>query len=338
MNNKERMNELDALRGIAAVAVVIYHYTTRYNELFPSYSTSSFSFPYGKLGVHIFFILSGYVIFLTLKNVTSYKDFIKKRAIRLYPAYIFSVILTFSLVSTFGLENRETTFFEALINLSMLQSFIPGIGHVDGAYWSLSVEITFYILISIMLYFNKIHQIYTALLIWLLGSMLFFMVTIYMDNHLITSIYHKSISDYSHLFIAGILFNLLQKAVKKKYILLLLSTLIYQFILSDIITFLVISSMYLVFWKIISGKLYYLNNKFLVFLGSISYSLYLIHQNIGYLILNYLHRIGFESSFWIFLPLVFTICIAYFITEFVERPIINYLKRKMSSQEYKRVS
>lgn len=47
-----RIKELDALRGIAALAVVFYHFTTRYNEIFNK--EFAFNFAYGWLGVPVF--------------------------------------------------------------------------------------------------------------------------------------------------------------------------------------------------------------------------------------------------------------------------------------------
>ena len=80
-----RINELDTFRGIAAMAVLLYHYTSRYNEFFDS--TSVLSFSYGWMGVPLFFMLSGFVITLTVNRCKSPFDFLYRRFIRLYPTY-----------------------------------------------------------------------------------------------------------------------------------------------------------------------------------------------------------------------------------------------------------
>jgi peptidoglycan/LPS O-acetylase OafA/YrhL len=59
--NKGRLFELDVLRGIAALGVMLYHYTTRYDKLFGHQDTSYLDFSYGSLGVNLFFIISGFV-------------------------------------------------------------------------------------------------------------------------------------------------------------------------------------------------------------------------------------------------------------------------------------
>lgn len=83
---KKRLIELDALRGIAALSVVIYHYTTRYNSLYghDSFLDNNY-FHYCSQGVQLFFMISGFVIFLTLNHIKKPMDFVISRFSRLYP-------------------------------------------------------------------------------------------------------------------------------------------------------------------------------------------------------------------------------------------------------------
>ena len=323
-----RLVELDALRGLAAIAVVLYHYTTRISEIYPNYSYSGFKFSYGNLGVQLFFLLSGFVIFLTINKKLSSTDFLKKRAIRLYPSYIICVIATYLLVSIFGLEGREVSLKDALINFSLIEGFIPGIKYVDGAYWSLTVEITFYIFIALLLYIGFMKYIFEILCLWLVGSIIFFLIVANNDHRILEILYQKTISNYSYLFIAGISFYFLSQKFSWRYLSLLLSTLIFQYVSSDIITFLIVMFLYLMFWGAINQKLKFLSNKLFVFLGSISYSLYLIHQNLGYIILLKLNKIGIDNQYVILIPLVISILISYLITKYCEKPIMKYLKIK----------
>jgi peptidoglycan/LPS O-acetylase OafA/YrhL len=74
-----RIIELDSLRGIAALAVVFYHYTTRFDAKFQTtVITDRISFPYGHYGVELFFIISGFVIFMSVKNDMKPQTFLKK--------------------------------------------------------------------------------------------------------------------------------------------------------------------------------------------------------------------------------------------------------------------
>ena len=74
--NAARVVELDALRGLAALAVVAFHYTTLYGELYGHSGPPPLSFGFGNYGVHLFFLISGFVIFMTLERTRSAMDFV----------------------------------------------------------------------------------------------------------------------------------------------------------------------------------------------------------------------------------------------------------------------
>ena len=74
-SGNRRLVEVDALRGLAALAVVLFHYTTRFTELFAPNPPPTFSFPDGHYGVNLFFIISGFVIFMTLEKTVKADGF-----------------------------------------------------------------------------------------------------------------------------------------------------------------------------------------------------------------------------------------------------------------------
>ncbi len=96
MINKQlrRLFELDVLRGLAALGVVIFHYTSQYNSVYKHSSELNFYFSYGRHGVEFFFILSGFVILMSMERIKSSLDFLVGRFARLYPSYWIGVILS----------------------------------------------------------------------------------------------------------------------------------------------------------------------------------------------------------------------------------------------------
>ncbi len=88
---KTRFEELDALRGVAALFVVFFHYTL-------SRPQADLGFKLGSTGVDLFFIISGFVILLSLEHVEKPGQFIINRICRLYPTYWASVTISFSIL------------------------------------------------------------------------------------------------------------------------------------------------------------------------------------------------------------------------------------------------
>ena len=90
MAKRRRINEIDFLRFVAALSVVLFHYSFRGHAAddlsvmpYPVLETVA---RYGYLGVDLFFLISGFVILMTASS-GSLKDFVISRAVRLYPAF-----------------------------------------------------------------------------------------------------------------------------------------------------------------------------------------------------------------------------------------------------------
>jgi peptidoglycan/LPS O-acetylase OafA/YrhL len=319
--SKRRLYELDVLRGLAALAVVLYHYTHRYDQLFVHQKSDYYSFSYGYFGVQLFFLISGFVIFMTLTKCKDSKEFIGKRAVRLFPAYITAVVLTFILVSAFGLKNREVSFTEALLNLTMIKDFIfdKHIPYVDGAYWSLTVEIAFYLLMGLILLLGIKKKVEVFSLLWV-GVSSLLMLNIEANNQLYSTLRLFLFPQYSHLFIAGIMFYLIKERGRLIHHFMLLVCIIYEYIFFGDISNIFVTLFYILFYLLIFEKLKFLITKPLIFLGSISYSLYLIHQNIGYIIINKMESFGLVSEYFLVIPIGITVGLASLITFYIERP------------------
>ena len=145
-----RIEWMDALRGAAAILVLIRHYF-KISALGP---VASYIDP-GTMGVVAFFCISGYVIpWSVLRKPTTLGQFIGGRAFRLYPAYWVSLVLA-ALVAPIAAH-------EWLVNLTMAQRFV-GVPDAIGVYWTLQVELIFYALIGVLMLTGKLADPRTSL-------------------------------------------------------------------------------------------------------------------------------------------------------------------------------
>lgn len=111
----ERLAFVDSLRALAAVAVVFHHIG---DELFDQVVTR-LGFDFGRYGVLLFFIISGYVVphSLLARATKPLISFVLSRGFRLYPAYWFSLVVVF----LFGYA--PATSLQLIANVTMAQRF-----------------------------------------------------------------------------------------------------------------------------------------------------------------------------------------------------------------------
>jgi peptidoglycan/LPS O-acetylase OafA/YrhL len=102
---------------------------------------------YTSLGPELFFVISGFVILMTAWGRTV-PDVIGSRVGRLFPAYWVAVLATGALLLLVW-PGKHITGDQVLVNLTLMQSMVD-VGHVDGVYWTLWVEVRFYLLIVLL--------------------------------------------------------------------------------------------------------------------------------------------------------------------------------------------
>ncbi|MGJ9411311.1 acyltransferase family protein [Aeromicrobium sp. CF4.19] len=149
---RPRFRVLDSLRLVAAMMVLLYHYTAFNHSHWGVETKEQFQFisrftAYGATGVQLFFIISGFVILLSA-NGRTLPQFVTSRVSRLYPAYWVAVLsaaflYVFIAPGTF----KDISVDMVLANLTMTQEAL-NVPHVDGVYWTLWVELLFYVLIG----------------------------------------------------------------------------------------------------------------------------------------------------------------------------------------------
>lgn len=140
---KGRLTYIDSLRGIAALLVVLMH------NIQPIATGSVRTLIYdivdpGKVGVVVFFAISGFVIpFSFSKGPAPLRRFAISRLFRLYPAYWLSMVGYLVLLAAAGATLPSLT--TILANVTMIQAAL-GQPNVLGVYWTLFIEVLFYIL------------------------------------------------------------------------------------------------------------------------------------------------------------------------------------------------
>lgn len=156
LSRTERFSLLDALRFAAALAVVGYHYLA-FPE--PGLGTPvSIVAPgvfriakYGAFGVDLFFVISGFVILMSGLG-RSAGGFVASRISRLYPAYWLGVVAT-AVVVAVAAPGHPFDLRQVLANLTMVHHAF-GIDDVDPVYWTLWVELHFYVIVGVLLLFR----------------------------------------------------------------------------------------------------------------------------------------------------------------------------------------
>lgn len=327
MSTTKRIPELDSLRGFAAVAVVLFHYFYNYDKHYGHNFAISGLFELGQAGVHLFFIISGFVIYWTLIKSENIFQFAWSRFSRLYPVYWAAVFISFTSTLLIGPPDRTVGVTDALLNLTMFHEYV-GIAHVDRVYWTLSIELAFYILVGSALFLGLTKYTFQICLLWITLAL----ITRLFNLHL--GLIHKAlILNWCHLFIAGIMFYLIWSKstnIKIAYTILALSA-VTSYISNSGFTCILVLSFYLLFPLAIFGKMQFLNHSVLIWFGKISYPLYLVHQNIGYGIIMQFYAKEISPVISIPVAILFSIFIAFLLNKYVETPSMkalrNYAKR-----------
>lgn len=282
--------------------------------------------------MELFFIVSGFVIFMSLGNARSATDFAASRFARLFPAYWAAVLLTATTLATGGLPDRTLTLLPTLFNLTMLQEFF-GLRHVDGVYWTLSRELVFYAGMATLLIFQQIAR--THLIV---GSLLALQAAISIAVHAsviaLPGRHAPSLLlyPYFHLFAAGIaLYGIHRDTSSRRNWLLLAATVVCELLLprpdgGNLGHLIVLSSIGAV-WMATTGRLQWLVSRPLLWLGSISYALYLIHQNIGYWLIHRLTSAGWSLPAATLAALALALALAHALRNLVEEPGQLAIKR-----------
>ena len=341
---KDRLYELDILRFLAAFSVMLFHYylgfyNTQHVFLVDNKILNSISL-YGNHGVFLFFVISGFVILLSASAQTP-RQFIIARFIRLYPVFLPLCIFSFTIGKLFN-QAYNVSVFEFLTNTTLIGSFFTR-HMVSDVYWTLRVEIFFYTMIYGLLYFDQLKLIRKYLNYWLILSFVTYFGALYFNYFKIFSaVRYVFLTQYSFYFIAGCYFYLIMHS-RKKYDLLYpvicsVGAILATFYFPEqnrIVGNIIIGCIFILFYYLaLKNAPLKGNSTFYYYLGEITYPLYLVHDILGITLLIFLTK---YLSGWLALILVVLLVIsfAFLVYLIIERPLRNFLKRRLLNHSNK---
>jgi len=374
--NNSKIESLHMLRGLAAFYVMVGHV----RWLIAAPNVDFFSAPvslqnkisiyllsifrFGHEAVLVFFLLSGFVIHLSIsKQIATggtykfnFKDYFFKRFIRIYPPFILALIITFSLdiiAQKLLLTTHSHTTPYPIINSSFNFNFsLPDLGGnllfaypqyaifwgSDGPLWSLKYEWWFYLLYPLFIAVNRWNAWVSLLLVFLIKVLV---INLIYDYTLIKDI----LVFFDIWFMGAIMADIFTKRIKININFLIPLILLLPFCLFKSAW---IGFMPSEFWPYFGNLLFGLGiigliaicirfdsflfksvlSKALIFLGDISFSLYIIHLPFLLFISGLLMKQNSEghlpNHFWFVLPsIAFCTFLGWLCYQIVERPVVD---------------
>ena len=352
-NKPEHFKELDGLRGIAVIFVLLSHASNESLYFLPFLNFSGV----GKIGVFLFFVLSAYLLdrqiaiaFMSGKSSPIYwKNYFLRRFLRIFPLFIIALFL-YAVLSTYG-YNTEIDFKNIWHHIVFLQG--------ESVFWSIPVEFKYYFLSPLIIWvFNKYFH-------WNIKNIAILIAVLIVISIAIQIIFRFStISTFRFLpiFLVGTLISIYELLNKEFF---------EKGISKQMYTFLTVASLGIIFvsipyyfelitgrWMVFHNPVFYLpfafvwgslllsskynkgvfssflRIKFLRFIGTISFSLYLFHMPV-LLIVKDLGVIG--SGFKIYIFFIFAILISALSFLIIERPLskIKIYKHRLTEKEIK---
>ncbi|MFF4606823.1 acyltransferase family protein [Streptomyces sp. NPDC001339] len=337
-----RLATLDGLRLLAALMVVFYHYIALArpwghgpDTIFP---TAHLAAQYGWLGVEVFFLISGFVICMSVWGRTV-GEFAVSRVSRLFPAYWAGLLLTTVVVKIWPEAASPRSWGTVITNLTMLQGG-DDTPDVDPVYWTLFVELKFYLIMAVVMLFGVTYRNCLILCgVWTAAAAL----APVLKTPLLTAF---AMPQYAPFFIAGIAFYLmyrhrsnavlwaiviLQLLLAQRYIDYRLAVNLGKDAVDALPTWparLIIITAFALIGAIALGAFDRIQWKWLTTAGALTYPLYLIHLNIGMTLIHH-YRNSVPAPVLVTSVTALMLVAAWLIHRLIERPFGKWLRATM---------
>ena len=350
---KNRYAFADGLRGLAALWVVFYHLLHgSHVQLLTEYIGSGLSaifFEYGNLGVPIFFVLSGFVMAVTTNNKNmgglQSSRFMLRRLIRISPPYYFGILISLILLYVKIHTVDSTIQFPDIANIIAHLLYLQGyfqLTPINIVFWTLCYEIQFYLVFSIVIYLasrvqSSTFNYDTVLIAATLPGLLWLTFAEYAPSWQAYASNHLLFIHYWYAFSAGALIGWLmnkpQGVFFRNYTVLFYTVLIVIGALKHDL-FALTAGLAAVAMQIAihRNKMNsWLNFKPIQILGLISYSLYLIHNNLLGIVARIIRKFlspGILTDITVASVATLACLVAAFLMyQFIEKPVIKLSQR-----------
>ena len=304
---------VQAYRGWLMLWIVLFHYTYRITELYPD-----IQFPLqfengGKIGVMFFFVISGFFLFkgilkLPQQNIIGYCKIIANKYWRLWLPYIFAIVLIFSICAIWELPGRTVSWQEFLLDTILI--YHPKIAFVDSAHWFIGHLICIQIIVSLFLLIKRelrsraiyAYEIFLCIVL-VINNVVHDYITVKLMCILCVDSSLKVLLGYNLLNISrgG-------REGKNYHIIMFISLLTcYSITINLLWVPLYTILTYFVLKKDVRSNLL----KPLMCIGDISFEWYLVHQNIGFLIIIVFYHNGVTNETVLIIPVLVTMVLGF---------------------------
>jgi len=339
--HSEQLVSLQCLRGIAATLVLMYHLSASLDEILGISSLQRF-FKHGFVGVDIFFVLSGFVIFYSTRLDQGFggvSNYIKKRATRIYPIYWLTLI-PFYVCSGWGPLKTSLVHTPS----AFVGTFLLLFNHVsyDGVSWTLSFELYFYLLYLPCVITRRLF--FVPLSVFLIAGVRLIMIPPAFDNHGIADFLFSNLTlEFAFGLLAGWLFQRQQRLHYSPYLHLICISVCWLYFASRLElqrtlgfgtgAFLLVSSSASYEAKLRAAGIELRLPTALTRLGDASYISYLIHLPILRICLKVLANFRLPESFVLVAALLFpaVICLlSIWLHEHLETPLLEGIRARLN--------
>ncbi|MFW0766680.1 acyltransferase family protein [Trabulsiella odontotermitis] len=358
MSNAKKLDSIQILRGIAALSVVMFHFRFLLVPEGANRTIPDALFGWGAIGVDLFFVISGFIMYyITSDKESGFKttcDFIINRAIRIMPLYYIVLMFAFATggaMSTFHYQEKIDNLISAMTFTPYLRDYAPLYILESGMLnvrWTLNYELYFYSALALCLLFR--HRM-ILLFIWFIApAVISFAVLSEVtvstkgydyDSVMMMFVTNPIILEFGMGIASGWAYKKINQTYRLKSIFLPVAMLLMvgmgiylkKFTAYNLVSGIAFSVLVLVF-ALHNQTITRLFPKFMITLGNISFSLYLIHNPL----MGFIHRkidkaypYAINNAFGFIAMIFIVLIVAYVSHRYIEMSLSGKLRKKFMS-------